>query len=62
MIETEYQKQKTTNTNWSKSLPSNLHESGGVSDLEGHYDIDGVSFVKDVGVILASDQNEAKAF
>jgi hypothetical protein len=31
-----------------------------VSDVEGHYDIDGVSFKKEVGVIVASDARPAQ--
>lgn len=30
-------------------------EACGVSDFEGHYDVDGVSFTKESGVIVASD-------
>ena len=31
---------------------------GSISDHEGHYDIDGVSFSEDTGVIVASDENK----
>jgi hypothetical protein len=34
---------------------------GEISDQEGHYDIDGVSFERKCGVIVASDRGKAKS-
>lgn len=33
-----------------------------VSDKEGHYDIDGVSYAQDEGVIVASDASKSRSW
>jgi len=40
-----------------RQLPEKLRPS---SDLDGHYDLDGVSFEKDIGVIVASDGKKSR--
>lgn len=66
LVDSGLQEDRTQNFNFAKGLIRRARqcaniEKNGVADEEAHYDIDGVSFQQDCGVVVSSDQRPQAA-